>query len=293
MSSSSLDLGSLSILVLVVVMSCCVATLLSWWWMMSISPPTYQYCSSCALQLGVLPHAQGVLTDGVVARPVQRLYGQAGTFQRLGMDSARPGMSLEVEHLETRPLSPVIGEEEEEVKERNCVDYGRESVQQHLSPASVEALARRNTGHSFPRGYRMSRRTLVFPSQSLPSMQEGGEEEKSSINTVVGADEEAGNSRSDKNTKQRQVRRSVSARKEKSKLALLRRQEDAGLTSQSEDERGRVEFGRRSRRNNIAATRAAVSLGCDNPGYVPTTSEAENSVPPGPPRYQNLPNMLP
>jgi len=279
MSSSSLDLGSLSVLVLVVVMSCCVATLLSWWWMMSISPPTYQYCASCAQQLGVLPHAQAVL---------QGLYGQAGTFQRLGMDTARPGMGLEVGHLETRPLSPVPGEEEE-VEGRVCGDYRRESVKQHLSPASVEALARKKTA-----GYRISRRTLVFPSQSLPSMQGGGEEEKSSINTIVGADEEAGD-RSVKNTKQRQVRRSVSARKEKSKLALLRRQEDAGLTSQSEDERGRVEGGRQSRRNKVAASRAVVSVGCDNPGYVPTNSEAENMVPTGPhpPRYQNLPNMLP
>jgi len=279
MSSSSLDLGSLSVLVLVVVMSCCVATLLSWWWMMSISPPTYQYCASCAQQLGVLPHAQGI--------QVQGLYGQAGTFQRLGMDSARPGMGLEMGHLETRPLSPVPGEEEEVEGRVFGGDYRRESVKQHLSPASVEALARKKTA-----GYRMSRRTLVFPSQSLPSIQ-GGEEEKSSLNTIVGEDEEAGD-RSVKNTKQRQVRRSVSARKEKSKLALLRRQEDAGLTSQSEDERGRLEGGRQSRRNK-AASRAVGSVGCDNPGYVPTNSETENMVPTGPhpPRYQNLPSMLP
>ena len=67
MSGTSLDLSSLSLLVLVVVISCCVATLLSWWWMRSMAPRTYQYCASCAHQLGVLPPEPcAVLTDGVL-----------------------------------------------------------------------------------------------------------------------------------------------------------------------------------------------------------------------------------
>ena len=195
-----------------------------------------------------------MLTDGVVARPwlgcaqagqagQAGAQAQAGTFQRLGMKTARPGVGLEAGHLETRPLSPVPGEEE---GRRDCVEDGgvkRRSVKQQMSPASAEVLARRDTVRDFGAGSRMSRRTLVFPTQSQHSLSTGGgwkEGEKSSSfnspsNTIEGAEEEeeVSQGRIEKDIKQRQVRRSVSARKEKSKLSLLRKQEEAGLTSQS------------------------------------------------------------
>jgi len=305
MSNPTLDMGSLSMLVFVVIISCCIGTLLSWWWMRSISPPTYQYCASCAHQLGVLPPDQAVLTDGVVARPVQ---GQAGTFQRLGMKTARPGMGLEVGHLETRPL-PTPAEEVEEKNEDEKVskdnEVKRKGVMQYMiSPGSAEVMARKNTVQSFPAEYRMSRRTLVFPSQShnssvlgLSTEGEVVEEKKSSSvsspHTIVGLEaEEEEEGRKTGDTKQRQVvRRSISARKEKSKLSLLRRQEDAGLTSQSEDERGGL--ARHSRRHSRAASKAGsdkatVVAGFDNPGYVATSDTQEGVSGPG---YQNLPNI--
>jgi len=300
-----MDMGSLTLLVFVVIISCCIGTLLSWWWMRSISPPTYQYCASCAHQLGVLPPDQAVLTDGVVARPVQ---GQAGTFQRLGMKTARPGMGLEVGHLETRPLPTPAEEVEEKNEDEKAVkdnEVMRKGVKQYMiSPGSAEVLARKNTVQSFPAEYRMSRRTLVFPSQSHNSSVLGlstegevvEEKESSSVSsphTIVGVEAEEGEEETKiGDTKQRQVvRRSVSARKEKSKLSLLRRQEDAGLTSQSEDERGGL--ARKIRRHSRAASKAGsdkatVVNGFDNPGYVATSDTQEGVSGPG---YQNLPNI--
>ena len=306
MANSTMDMGSLSLLVFVVIISCCLGTLLAWWWMRSILPPTYQYCAACAHQLGVLPPDQAVVTDGVVARPVQ---GQAGTFQRLGMKTTRPGMGLEVGHLETRPLSPTPAEEVDEKSDKKKSSKGnemtRKDVKQYMiSPGSAEVMARKNTVQSFPTEYRMSRRTLVFPSQSHNSSVLGlsteGEVENhkksssgSSPYTVVDAEEDEVQVNKVGDIKQRQVvRRSVSARKEKSKLSLLRRQEDAGLTSQSEDERGCLAL-RQSRRHSRAASKAGsdkavVVDGLDNPGYVATSDTQEGVSGPG---YQNLPNI--
>jgi len=306
MSYSSLDLGSLSLLIFVVIVSCCVGTLLSCWWMRSISPPTYQYCASCAHHLGVLSLDQAVITDGVVARPVQ---GHSGTFQRLGMQTNRPVMGLEVGHLETRPLSPTPADEvdsrNDAVKAKDNLKYNevtRKNLKHcQVSPSSAEVLARRDTVQSFPAGYRMSRRTLVFPSQSQQSEDfvistegrgEGGKKSTATSlsNTIVGGEEE---DMLDKETKQRQVvRRSISARKEKSKLGLLRRQEDAGLTSQSEDERGCAGF-RLNRKPSRTVSqsgnkRSAIVAGFDNPGYVGTSDAIEAVSAPG---YQNLPNI--
>eukprot|EP00092_Neocalanus_flemingeri_P038620 GFUD01042050.1.p1 GENE.GFUD01042050.1~~GFUD01042050.1.p1 ORF type:complete len:394 (+),score=135.83 GFUD01042050.1:81-1262(+) len=270
MPGTSLDVGSLSLLVLVVIISCCLATLLSWCLVRSTSPRTFLYCSTCAQQLGVLPAQQAVLTDGVVARPwvefVQPGVGRCGdsaTFQRLGMRTARPGMGLEVEQLETRPLSPVDCEDEdgEGVKD-TAVE--RNEKQQIFSPSSADVLARRDSVRSVALGSHMSRRTLVFPNMSQKSIDQSKQEaanlphgptekilEKSSSinspsNTLIGAEtdqpEQSGEDvrleRGDQNMQQRKVRRSASARKEKSKYMLLRRQEEAGFTSQSEDERG-------------------------------------------------------
>merc|ERR1712142_648913 len=109
-------------------------------------------------------------------------------------------------------------------------------------------------------------------------------------NTIVGGEEE---DLIGINTKQMQVvRRSISARKEKFKLILLRRQEDAGLTSQSEDERGGAGF-RLNRKPSRTVSqsgnkRSAIVAGFDNPGYVGTSDAIEAVSAPG---YQNLPNI--
>eukprot|EP00092_Neocalanus_flemingeri_P038619 GFUD01042049.1.p1 GENE.GFUD01042049.1~~GFUD01042049.1.p1 ORF type:complete len:371 (+),score=120.27 GFUD01042049.1:81-1193(+) len=276
MPGTSLDVGSLSLLVLVVIISCCLATLLSWCWVRSTSPRTFLYCSTCAQQLGVLPAQQAVLTDGVVARPWVEFVqpgggggqgvgrcGDSATFQRLGMRTARPGMGLEVEQLETRPLSPVDCEDEDGEGVKDTAVEKNEK-QQIFSPSSADVLARRDSVRSVALGSHMSRRTLVFPNMSQKSIDRSKQEaenlphgpsekilEKSSSinspsNTLIGAEtdqpEQSGEDvrleRGEQNTQQRKVRRSVSARKEKSKYMLLRRQEEAGFTSQSEDERG-------------------------------------------------------
>ena len=157
-------------------------------------------------------------------------------------------------------------------------------------------MARKDTVQSFPVGYRMSRRTLVFPSQSEQSvdliLREKEEKEYSTAsslaNTIVGGEEE---NLKGINTKQRQVvRRSINARKEKFKLILLRRQEDAGLTSQSEDERGGAGFRQNSKPSRVAnqVGKRAVVDGFNNPGYDGTSDANKEMSGPG---YQNLPNI--
>merc|ERR1719495_2904031 len=80
----------------------------------------------------------------------------------------------------------------------------RKGVKQYMiSPGSAEVLARKNTVQSFPAEYRMSRRTLVFPSQSHNSSVLGlstegevvEEKESSSVSsphTIVGVEAEEG-----------------------------------------------------------------------------------------------------
>ena len=316
MPGTSLDLGSLSLLVLVVIISCCVATLLSWCWVRSTSPRTFLYCSTCAQQLGVGPVPQAVLTDGIVARPwvefVQPAgggggqqgakFGDSATFQRLGMRTSRPGMGLELGQLETRPLSPVPceGEDIEEVTEEvKDGEVKRNDKQQIFSPTSADVLARRDSVRSFALGSRMSRRTLVFPTpQSVAVSQQekvnGPREvdqkilEKSSSlnspsNTLIDAETDqldlsAENTmleRIARDTRQRQVRRSVSARKEKSKYTLLRRQEEAGFTSQSEDERGLA--GLRHRRQYTGVVNSEV-VGAAKEMYQENSAQVEGGA---------------
>lgn len=301
MPYSTLDFGNLSLLIFVIILSCCVSTLLSCWLMRSISPHTYQYCASCAHQLGVLSFTQTVITDGIVARPVQ---GHAGTSQRLGMQTTRPVMGLEVGHLQTRPLSPTPADEVEsrndELKAEDNIKYNevmrKSSKHCQVSPESAEVISRKDTVQSFPVGYRMSRRTLVFPSQSEQSVdlilreKEGKEYSTASslANTIVGGEEE---NLIGKNTNQRQVvRRSINARKEKFKLILLRRQEDAGLTSQSEDKRGGAGFRQNSKPSRVAnqVGKRAVVDGFNNPGYDGTSDANKEMSGPG---YQNLPSI--
>ena len=97
------------------------------------------------------------------------------TFQRLGMQTGQQGIpSLEVSHLETKPLSPVDIEEnaegdiqEMEVKKNND-NQGEKTkfqrVTKVLSPASAEVLARRDSVRSKLGSQRMSRKTLQFQS---------------------------------------------------------------------------------------------------------------------------------
>ena len=97
------------------------------------------------------------------------------TFQRLGMQTSQRGIpSLEVSHLETKPLSPVEIEEnaeddiqEKEVKKNND-NQGEKTMFQRvtkvLSPASAEVLARRDSVRSKMGSQRMSRKTLQFQS---------------------------------------------------------------------------------------------------------------------------------
>ena len=97
------------------------------------------------------------------------------TFQRLGMQKGQQGIpSLDVSHLETKPLSPVDIEEnvegdiqEKEVKKNNDNQGEKTKFQRVttvLSPASAEVLARRESVRSKLGSQRMSRKTLQFQS---------------------------------------------------------------------------------------------------------------------------------
>jgi len=275
MVASLLDLPSLSLLVVVVLVSCILATLLSWCWVRSTSPRTFLYCSTCAQQMGVWTGPQAVITDGIGARPWVEVaqgggalqnqlphgHDHSGTFQRLGM---KPGTGLlKVEQLETRPLSPVPGEcETNENLVRNS--QGKTSkLKQILSPTSADVLARKDSVRSRVLGSRMSRRTLEFPTQSQKSLLSHNSKnkshtgpvkdslDKSSSLTSLPFDIDTDNNNHDdasanvqrvasgcNDTRQKQVRRSVSARKEKSRYMVIKRQEEAGFTSQSEDDLG-------------------------------------------------------
>lgn len=99
--------------------------------------------------------------------------GNSATFQRLGMKTSQRGIpSLEVSHLETKPLSPVDIEEnfeddfqKEEVKSNNQREKTKfQRVTKVLSPASAEVLARRDSVRSKMGSQRMSRKTLQFQS---------------------------------------------------------------------------------------------------------------------------------
>ena len=106
--------------------------------------------------------------------------GNSATFQRLGMKTSQRGMpSLEVSHLETKPLSPVDIEEnveddiqKEEVKS-NKQREKFQRVKKVLSPASAEVLARRDSVRSKMGSQRMSRKTLQFLSPDMSNADPG------------------------------------------------------------------------------------------------------------------------
>ena len=170
------------------------------------------------------------------------------TFQRLGMQPTETLVQLEMQQLETKSRlgTPPCAEG----RERE-----RQSMQKVHSPGSEDVLARRE---SLPPSRhlattRTSRRTLVFPSPSPDgAAQSGG---------------------------QRQVRRSVSARRAGSRYTAVLRQE-AGITSQSEDEAGR---GRREDRRPGPVRRQQLRAGFDNPGF-----HSQGETPSPKPGYENV-----
>ena len=108
--------------------------------------------------------------------------GNSATFQRLGMKASQRGMpSLEVSHLETKPLSPVDIEEnveddfqKEEEKSNNKREKTKfQRVKKVLSPASAEVLARRDSVRSKMGSQRMSRKTLQFLSPDMSNADPG------------------------------------------------------------------------------------------------------------------------
>ncbi len=127
----------------------------------------------------VVNNVQGpaIMNRNLVTLPAQRLavtnLGNSATFQRLGMKTSQRGIpSLEVSHLETKPLSPVDIEEnvEDEIhkEEVRSINKGEKTtfqrVKKVLSPASAEVLARRDSFRSKMGSQRMSRKTLQFQS---------------------------------------------------------------------------------------------------------------------------------
>ena len=99
--------------------------------------------------------------------------GNSATFQRLGMKTSQRGIpSLEVSHLETKPLSPFDIEEniedDNQKSELKKTRQGEETkfqrVKKVLSPTSAEVLARRDSVRSKVGSQRLSRKTLKFQS---------------------------------------------------------------------------------------------------------------------------------
>ena len=127
----------------------------------------------------VVNNVQGpaIMNRNLVTLPAQGRavtnLGNSATFQRLGMKTSQRGIpSLEVSHLETKPLSPVDIEEnveddihKEEVRSINQGEKTKfQRVKKVLSPASAEVLARRDSFRSKMGSQRMSRKTLQFQS---------------------------------------------------------------------------------------------------------------------------------
>ena len=197
---------------------------------------------------GVHSYCQTCLEAGAPACLVEAEQQQRNsrTFQRLGMKPTETLVQLEMQQLETKsrlgtpPCAEGPGRE-------------RQSMQKVHSPGSEDVLARRE---SLPPSRqlgtsRTSRRTLVFPSPSPDgAAQSGGP---------------------------RQVRRSVSARRAGSRYTAVLRQE-AGITSQSEDEAGR-----REDRRPGPGRRQQLRAGFDNPGF-----HSQGDTPAPKPGYENV-----
>jgi len=259
--------------------------------------------------------------------------GVSATFQRLGMKTAREGLGLEADQLETRPLSPVPVQEAGQAASCGAVNRRSGKQQKISSPASADVLARRDSVKSQVLGSRMSRRTLVFPTLSdklekslgradskigkdVPILSTQNSSLNSPSNTMVCSEtDQSAEDLEQVDTLQRQVRRSVSERKEKSRYMVLRSQEEMGFTSQSEDERGAPGPRQmRSRRHNtvlVDPIKVSAEGGISNAAFVtndgdqissnaPVSRNSVISPPPVPPRitvnsprpgYENLPTI--
>jgi len=245
---------SVSYLVLVisvVLISCVLATLVSICIIKSRQTRSYQYCTSCANQVGIYTgeNVENVARPWVEMVPQNVLKNgedlnnnesdkpnrgeESAIFQRLGMKSKEDEIpDLEASHLITRPLSPVHLKDDIQVQSNQgdfCDDGKRSrrrmgSMKKILSPASAEVLARRDTVRS---KNRMSKRTLQFLSP---------ENEFSKLSEIA----EPGMVDESRLSVPRQVRRSAQERMENSRFSSRRssrNKEMEGVTSQSEDER--------------------------------------------------------
>ena len=204
----------------------------------------------CADVVGVDP-----INSNVVARPWVEVVNNndqqhggvdSATFERLGMKNSNVKIpDLEVSNLETRPLTPLITEDDllnnaETIEmnkdasnlkisnnnESEVVMVRVGSMKKVLSPSSAEVLARRDSVRGKISSQRMtSKRTLQF---------------QSPVEQVVTTDHDHhGAEDTGKVTLGRRVRRSVSERLEQSRRwSVLSARHDGGATSQSEDERG-------------------------------------------------------
>jgi len=283
---------SVSYLVLVisvVLISCVLATLVSICIIKSRQTRSYQYCTSCANQVGIYTgeNVENVARPWVEMVPQNVLKNgedlnnnesdkpnrgeESAIFQRLGMKSKEDEIpDLEASHLITRPLSPVHLKDDIQVQSNQgdfCDDGKRSrrrmgSMKKILSPASAEVLARRDTVRS---KNRMSKRTLQFLSP---------ENEFSKLSEIA----EPGIVDESRLTVPRQVRRSVQERMENSRRrsSSKKKEKVEGMTSQSEDERpaGRrhdsvIKSNRFIRRSNVNAHDIIDQV---NNGNVPATS---------------------
>jgi len=269
---SYIDVGNLSLLVFVVILSCCLGTLLSWIWIRSVLPRSYHYCTSCASQMdlmGIFPKEESSyqLVNNV---PVRSLAVNSNSHQSHRNADEMPYESMKYTDVK-RTLNPnqnkILEHDPVVIEESNKTDKVVEYVNQEVfsnkrpehnlnSPASVEALARKNkTNYLAPPLCPMSsKRTLLFPSRSFDS---GNSDEavtakaekdcvnnspNSGISTVVEVD--CKESHEDYNSeslllmkKSKQVRRkSISARKKKSTFLMPGWSKKEDFTSQSEEE---------------------------------------------------------
>ena len=214
MRDDPIALPILAVVIVVVVLCCTVATGISFCFVRSRLPRRYLYCSACSSHVGLLP-LYGEAQLEVQPRPWVEVLGhnvphnsnhltilqESGTFQRLGMKSAQGTTEPDTAVLEVDQLQT------RPMTNARPLELDPALRNQIISPTSAEVFARRDTARS--KLSRMSsRRTLQFKSPVEP--------EQSRLGVP------------------RQVRRSVSERMERS----CRRQEEGGVTSQSEDERG-------------------------------------------------------
>jgi len=277
----------LVLVISVVLISCVLATLVSICIIKSRQTRSYQYCTSCANQVGIYTgeNVKNVARPWVEMVPQNVLKNgedlnnnesdkpnrgdESAIFQRLGMKSREDEIpDLEASHLITRPLSPVHLKDDIQVQSNQedfCDDGKRTrrrmgSMKKILSPASAEVLARRDTVRS---KNRMSKRTLQFLSP---------ENEFSKLSEIA----EPGMVDESRLSVPQQVSRSVQERMDNSRRRSSSKKEVEEMTSQSEDERPAarrhdsvIKSNRFTRRSNVNAHDIGDQV---NKGNVPATS---------------------